>query len=362
MSYVKVSFIIPAYNVGQYIKKTLESCLNQTSDDYEIIIVNDGSTDNTSDIARRILGERKFKRYCIVEQENKGETAARNRGMKEARGEYLLFLDGDDYVSPDLVETVTRIVENSPVDIVCWKYAVVNEYGRFLKNVIPFSGVPSNRPVKGLDILYRILVARTFWIYSGSAAYRRSFIFNHDLWFTDGCYCGGDQEFFYKALFWSDSVWFIDKVFLYYVRRKGSITQGYNIRRFDSIIAFERVLSYFDENQQNSRNDERLRQIKNAVYENRQIYFILNFIHFTRQMNFIEITTELNNLRHSMEDVYPGLYQRIMHDISSTKRLSVQLSPLKKAGFRLFQVSPKFFLQICAILHRIGFLEKIGFY
>lgn len=102
----KISVIIPTYNSAKYIKDTIESVLNQTYKDLEIIVVDDGSTDNTKDIVSKY-------QVKYIYQENKGPAAARNRGIKEAQGEYIAFLDSDDVWMVEKLEKQMAIFENS---------------------------------------------------------------------------------------------------------------------------------------------------------------------------------------------------------------------------------------------------------
>lgn len=105
---MKVSIIIPAYNVEKYIERTLKSCVEQSYEDVEIIVVNDGSTDNTEEIINRFKDSRVRKLYQI----NKGVSAARNFGLETATGDFCIFVDGDDWLEKDavgkLVDTYKR--------------------------------------------------------------------------------------------------------------------------------------------------------------------------------------------------------------------------------------------------------------
>ena len=101
MNQQKVSVIIPVYNVEEYIGLTLDSLVNQTLKDIEIIVIDDGSTDNSRQIIEDY--EKKYKNIRVILQENSGPSRARNRGVEEATGEYLAFVDSDDYLLPDAV-------------------------------------------------------------------------------------------------------------------------------------------------------------------------------------------------------------------------------------------------------------------
>ena len=98
----KVSFIIPAYQVEKYIGDCIKSILNQTKDNFEIIIVDDGSVDNTLEIIREYAD--RDSRITVIHQENQGVASARNVGIDIAKGEWICFVDGDDFISPFLIE------------------------------------------------------------------------------------------------------------------------------------------------------------------------------------------------------------------------------------------------------------------
>ena len=106
----KVSVVIPYYNAGRYIDEAVDSILAQTYHDYEIIIVNDGSTDPYS---QEKLESYKHPSISVIHQENKKMSAARNTGIQAAKGEYILTLDADDRFSPTFLEKATAILDNS---------------------------------------------------------------------------------------------------------------------------------------------------------------------------------------------------------------------------------------------------------
>lgn len=114
---MKISIIIPIYNSEKYLKKCLDSIINQTFDnkDIEVILINDGSTDNSSKVAQQYTK----KLNCIyVEQKNKGQSYARNVGIKKATGEYITFVDSDDYIDSTMLEKLYELAKNEKLDIV----------------------------------------------------------------------------------------------------------------------------------------------------------------------------------------------------------------------------------------------------
>ncbi|HKS27229.1 MAG TPA: glycosyltransferase [Pyrinomonadaceae bacterium] len=114
-----VSVIIPCYNQGHYLSEAIESVLNQSYPHFEIIVVDDGSTDNTGDVARG------YKEVKLLSQENQGRPAVgRNRGLRESSGRYVVFLDADDHLLPDALEIGVRLLEAHP------EYAFVSGHCR----------------------------------------------------------------------------------------------------------------------------------------------------------------------------------------------------------------------------------------
>ena len=123
----QITVVIPAYNSMQYLPATLESVFQQTFVDFEIVVVNDGSTDNTQEYVSSLTDSR----LKIVFQENKGLAAARNIGIAHARGEYIAFLDADDLWESTKLEKQLRILDNNPeVGVVYTWVAYVNERGK----------------------------------------------------------------------------------------------------------------------------------------------------------------------------------------------------------------------------------------
>ena len=108
----KVSIIVPCYNQAQYLPETLQSVLDQDYIDWECIIVNDGSPDNTDDIAQEWI--KKDSRFLYFKKENEGVSKARNFGISHAKGEYILPLDGDDIILPSYISEAIQVIGNNP--------------------------------------------------------------------------------------------------------------------------------------------------------------------------------------------------------------------------------------------------------
>ena len=162
-----ISVIIPLYNKEKIIERTIQSVLSQDYDDFELIVVNDGSTDNSAEIVRKVQDSR----LRLLHQENGGPSKARNTGAKHAQGEWIVFLDADDELLPDALNTFVSIIRKHPdYDIIdCNKYIC---YGnRRTLAVHPLEGKVKN-------VLRECYFGRVM-PGNGSSAFRREFMLKH---------------------------------------------------------------------------------------------------------------------------------------------------------------------------------------
>ncbi len=130
-SLIKISIIIPVYNVNAYLQECLESILNQDLKEIEVICINDGSTDNSLEILKNY--QKKDSRIIIINQENKGQGEARNAGIEAGKGEYLFFVDPDDYIEGNTLSKVYSFAKENNSDIVWFDYRTFNEYSGEVK-------------------------------------------------------------------------------------------------------------------------------------------------------------------------------------------------------------------------------------
>ena len=128
---MKFSIIIPVYNVEKYIDRCLSSLTAQSCQDFEVIVVDDETPDNSMAIAERYV-QQYPNQYRVIHQKNKGQGGARNTGVAVAQGEYLLFIDSDDYVEPNMLQVINQRLEQSACDILLFNYQEVAEEGELL--------------------------------------------------------------------------------------------------------------------------------------------------------------------------------------------------------------------------------------
>lgn len=237
-----ISAVIPAHNVEKYIATALNSLLNQTCDEIEIIVVDDGSTDDTSKVARAILASAK-RRYSVITQPNAGVSAARNRGLEVATGKYILFLDADDYLAPDCLSLMSQEFELTGADIVFCGHHAVSEDGTVLRPYESrYTYLP--QPVSGIEALLDIMKEKILpW--TGSTMYRREFLDSFGLRYTQGRTYAEDIEFMWKAFFFASRVSSVRQPLSYYVQRTGATTQTAVMKRFQGLDVLFELMDLF---------------------------------------------------------------------------------------------------------------------
>jgi len=212
----QISVVIPAYNVEKYISNTLQSLLCQNNKQFEIIVVNDGSTDKTLEVVNNTFNCSGFDNYQIISIENSGVSVARNVGLQKTKGDYILFLDGDDYVSDNMINEIYDNIRNDDPDIIAWKFDKVNERKHVLSK-FEYELTEEIETKSGNEILKRIIFDESFWIWTCSVAYKKSLILDNHLWYSVDCLNGEDIEFIFKTVSCANKIRIIDKTLSFYV-------------------------------------------------------------------------------------------------------------------------------------------------
>lgn len=176
---VKVSVILPVYNVQQYLEQCLESLVNQTLEDIEIIAINDGSTDNSGDILKRYCAKYPHKLRQVT-TENNGLSAARNLGISLAQGEYLICIDSDDFVEPEMLEVLYNQAKENDCDAAICAYQRVYEDGREPYPISLKVTVPYNQP---MNYDYEMLRLSP---YAWNKMFRREMLINSGIFYPVG--------------------------------------------------------------------------------------------------------------------------------------------------------------------------------
>ncbi|MBU3159854.1 glycosyltransferase [Clostridium frigoris] len=217
-----ISIIVPVYKVEKYLDRCVQSLINQTCKNIEIILVDDGSTDNCPDICDGYV--ERDTRIKVIHKTNGGLSDARNAGIREATGEYILFVDSDDYINLDTCEQFVLTIDDNVPDIVVGNAKSIEN-----KNTsnIQHNFIASRKVVTGKQYLKAELKSRTMYMMAWLNMYNRVFILNNNLEFKVGL-LHEDEEFTPRAFLKAEKIISTDIVFYNYVIREDSITTTKN--------------------------------------------------------------------------------------------------------------------------------------
>lgn len=240
---MKLSIIIAAFNVEKFIKKCVLSCLNQNLDQslYEIVIVNDGSTDNTQLILEQI--RERHRNIIIISQENSGLGASRNMGLKQSKGEFVWFIDGDDYIQENILKEILELIKDNTLDVLALDYSIVNDKYDILSACL-----------NKLEGVTGIITGSDFYEKNYSNSYTVLFVFKRELFLANQIYFKErinmqDSEILPKIMLHCKRLSFFNKVCYYYVQHPNSFTNSINgekrFKYFESIIEVRSSLLLF---------------------------------------------------------------------------------------------------------------------
>lgn len=243
---VNVSIVMPVFNGEKYISKTIINVLNQKLDSFEIIVIDDGSTDETHTLVQKTFESSILSGATtrIIKQNNSGVSVARNTGLSNANGKYVIFFDADDLMSNDCLTKLHKRAEETTSDIVICGHDKVSETGEIITNYPRgyFERVLSGP--EALSQVFRGLVAPC----TGSVLYRTDFLKSNSIYYQPGCTNGEDGEFIWKAIFLATRVACLPESLVKYVQRKGSAVRSPSLRRFHEIGALRRLKNFLIKN------------------------------------------------------------------------------------------------------------------
>jgi len=227
-----ISIIVPFYNAGELIRNSVNSIKKQKEKNFEVIFINDGSKDNSKGILKELIEDCDFI-YRIIDKENEGVSVARNVGIKEAKGEYIFFLDADDFIHEDLIKEINNKLKKVTMpDIIYWGYDIVNQKGKILKKYEDhYMYIEKN------DSLIKEYMLKNFWIWTGSAVYKKSFLNSNDIYFPKGVASAEDIAFIFNALLKAKCVLCIEKVLSYHFLHEDSVMYTSKIKSLHTLKA-----------------------------------------------------------------------------------------------------------------------------
>lgn len=218
----KISIVIPVYNVENYIGQCLDSLISQSLRDIEIVCVNDGSTDSSGEIIKKYAQE--DSRFKIIEQANQGPGEARNNGIRNSSGEYIMFVDPDDWVEADALEKIYNFQKENNAQVVQFDYKEYAEatgqysyvsFSDFLRKKVHFD-LPNGGSYSRKDVFEKKFkyIKLTVW----SKVYKRSFILENNIKFPKNKQ-GEDDVFSIQVILNADKIYYI-KDYLYIYRQR----------------------------------------------------------------------------------------------------------------------------------------------
>ncbi len=233
------SVIIPVFNVEKYLRACLNSVLNQSFSDWEAVCVNDGSTDGSAVILEEYAV--KDTRFRVVEQPNAGLSAARNTGLKHAAGDYVLFLDSDDWLETNALETLVGSIDGE--DMVCFSG---RRYLELEARFLPADQLEERVYQSGMDYYNENALQRRDFAFVCVVlrAYRRSFLDENALRFKEGIF-HEDNLFTPQACYFARKVKVLNRCLYDYRVRDNSITTTYNEKRLRDMLETANELATF---------------------------------------------------------------------------------------------------------------------
>lgn len=227
---MKISIIIPAYNVESYIERCISSILKQTYQNYEIIVINDGSTDNTLDILNKLCSC--DKRIKVISIKNGGVSNARNIGLDTATGDIISFVDADDYIIENMIETMIRVFMQHKVQLVACSFLGNDKH--------PHGKQLYNRN----GMLYETIDANLFKGYIWNKYFKADIIRKNNIRFRNDIHMCEDMLFCLEYIQNIENGWYIDSEMYQYVISNSSMTHnGFNIKRLSVLKAYETILN-----------------------------------------------------------------------------------------------------------------------
>lgn len=292
----KISVIIPVYNAGQWLEEALQSLSVQTYADFEAIMVNDGSTDNSEEICRRFAI--KDSRFRLITPDSKGLSEARNKGIMNATGDWISFLDADDALPPDSLATLITLAHEFDSYIVSGRYLRGNPDDFSSEKGVSFTLPADDAIIMGL---YQKRILNSV---CGKLFRAEIFNGNPPLLFSKGRY--EDLDLFYRAFELVDKVCITDSVVYFYRDTPGSFINSWSDSRLDALDVTDRILNHMKSRSlplANAARDRRfsahfnilVEMLRNGIDNREQINRCMHVIKGDRRDELLDKNVRLKN-------------------------------------------------------------------
>lgn len=255
MNKQKISVIVPVYNVDRYLEMCIESIINQTYDNLEIILINDGSTDDSKLICEKYL--KLDKRIKLINQKNKGVSSARNNGIRNSSGEYIVFVDSDDYCELNMIETIVKNIDLNKDTF------IIYGYNKIYKNKKTSVLLNENKNLNKNNISENILIKEEIGGYLWNKLFIASIIKNNNIKFNNKISYCEDLLFVNEYIRYIKRVKYLKKSLYNYRMRKNSVTYEFFNNKNISILDSCQLLIESNSYNYNIHNNLEFRYLSN---------------------------------------------------------------------------------------------------
>ena len=262
MNNIDVSVIVPVYNLSQYIGKTLNSIISQDFDSFEIIVIDDGSTDSSLEIIEKTLARTSVP-HKIITQKNSGVSVARNRGIQESSGKYLVFIDGDDYVLKNHLSSLY----NGKTDFSMIQ--LIKKEGDNLSRPHNYS-----KDFISCEDFIKMELEMKIPFYFCQLMYKSSLVKDNNLEFRENIVYGEDTDFALRALSFGDEIALSNNATYIYVLHPSSAISTSRLQRFDFIPVLEDLAEFYRKNNKDELAELVITsRIPKAIFGNMNYFF-----------------------------------------------------------------------------------------
>lgn len=304
---INISFILPMYNVEKYLAECVESILAQTGISKEIIIIDDGSTDNSATLAESYAEKYDFIR--VVRQTNQGQSAARNVGIKMARGEYLWYIDPDDYIADDVAAKIYSLCYDNNLDVLKGQIATYDEVSKVFK--LPKhqkDNANQDKVMSADDYFYAWVQGNDRTVSACMMVYRREFVLRNELNFAEGL--------IYEDVLYTLQVFSAEEKAR--VMEVPTAIYVYRINRPDSTMSKKDILFRFEKYMCIHNKMEKY-LMKNKILKNQEKY-AKKFIAYTFEFHFFAVYGLKKDRRLAWQVLTPKMIFEVSKALESRRR------------------------------------------
>lgn len=320
-----ISFIIPIYNVEKYLHKCVDSIINQEIDNYEILLINDGSNDRSPQICDNYA--KQYSNVKVFHTENRGQSAARNTGIMNSNGKYIFFIDSDDYYIDGALRYFKDVIdENLDVDLVLGKIRIFYENSDRMHAKTVYKNLKAINGMSGEKAFQYLVKTNQFLVSPYSFMVKRSILVDNHILFDEKMRCAEDIFFTPQVYFKAKKVVGIDEFFLMYRKnREDQLTHNITLEKEKSVLfAIDKSVNEVD--------SYKIDKVTKAV--------------FKRYLSSIYVTSlsKDSNTRNVINSERYGLLKEYKHliDYSGGKRFLIPKVVYKVFGYNVYILVLKF--------------------